>query len=45
MNKAIKTKNQISQALIEFLNNKPLDLITLKKLKLVVLLFITISII
>lgn len=49
MNKAIKTKNQISQALIELLNNKPLDLITIKelakKLKLVVLLFITISII
>ena len=32
MNKAIKTKNQISQALIEFLNNKPLDLITIKEL-------------
>ena len=32
MNKAIKTKNQISQALIELLNNKPLDLITIKEL-------------
>ena len=32
MNKAIKTKNQISKALIELLNNKPLDLITIKEL-------------
>ena len=32
MNKAVKTKNQISQALIELLNNKPLDLITIKEL-------------
>lgn len=32
MNKAIKTKNKISQALIELLNNKPLDLITIKEL-------------
>lgn len=32
MNKAIKTKNQISKALIELLNNKPLDLIIIKEL-------------
>jgi len=32
LNKAIKTKNQISKALIELLNNKPLDLITIKEL-------------
>ena len=32
MNKAINTKNQISKALIELLNNKPLDLITIKEL-------------